>query len=300
MCRMTEDQARAYLEALRWPDGPICPHCGGVRAMALSGAKCRPGLRKCSDCRKQFTVTVGTIMERSHIALRHWVYAFARMCASKKGVSAKQLEREIGITYKAAWFMCHRIRHAFKPGETGPDLKGRVQVDETHVGPRKPRYRMGKAAAVRGTLKQPVLALVETGGQGGIVRTLVIPDISGRTLKQAIIDNVDPGATIVTDEWTGYSGIGKHFAGGHEHVKHRYREYVTADGTTTNTVESWFALLKRGLIGTFHHVGRWHLHRYCDEFAFRWNHRTMCDVDRTATALRQIGGKRLTYRSPAA
>lgn len=295
LCRMTEDEAREYLERLRWPDGPVCPHCGSIRAMALKGKSCRPGLKKSGDCRKQFTVTVGTIMERSHIALRHWVYAFARMCASKKGISAHQLHRELGITYEAAWFMCHRIRHAFKDDRDVADLSGVVEVDETHVGPRKPRYPRGnfdRVRAVRGTLKQPVVALVERGGR---VRTRVVPDVSGKTLRQAIKDHVHPSSTIMTDEWTGYIGCGKGFAGGHKTVKHRSKEYAKPDGTTTNTVESYFALLKRGLIGVFHHVGRQHLHRYCDEFSFRWNQRGNSDVDRTEAAIRMVGGKRLTY-----
>lgn len=295
LCRMTEDEAREYLEKLRWPEGPICPHCGSVRAMALTGKACRPGLRKCGDCRKQYMVTVGSIFERSHIPLRHWVYAFARMCASKKGVSAHQLHRELGITYKAAWFMCHRIRHAFKDQGGGEPLSGVVEVDETYVGPRKPRYRLGRhgrPSAVRGTSKQPVVALVERGGG---VRTRVVGDVSGLTLRNAILDHVRPSATITTDEWTGYIGIGKFFKGGHRTVKHRAKEYAKPDGTTTNTVESYFALLKRGLIGVFHHVGRQHLHRYCDEFSFRWNHRKTTDVDRTEAAIRLTGGKRLTY-----
>lgn len=296
---MTEDQAREYLESLRWPEGPFCPHCGSVKAMRLTGKSCRPGLCKCSDCRKQFTVTVGTIMERSHIALRHWVYAFTRMCSSKKGISAHQLHRELGITYKAAWFMCHRIRHAFF---TRPDdyLSGVVEVDETHVGARKPRYPRGndnRVKAVRGTTKQPVLALVERGGR---VRTKVIPDVSGPTLREAICFHVDPKSTIMTDEWRGYIGVGKLFAGGHKTVTHRRKEYVRPGGVTTNTVESFFATMKRGLIGTFHHVGRQHLHRYCNEFSFRWNNRKVNDVERAEAAIRQVGGKRLTYAAPAA
>lgn len=295
LCRFTEDQAREYLENLRWPNGAFCPHCGSVRAMALKGTACRPGLRKCSDCRKQYTVTVGTIMERSHIALRHWVYAFARMCSSKKGISAHQLHRELGITYKAAWFMCHRIRHAFADGSPGPTMLGTVEVDETYVGG-KPRFRGTAANPInkrgRGTKKVPVVALVE---RNGCARARVVCDVTGATLRGAIREHVNPSATIMTDENAGYRGIGPEFAGGHRTVNHGKREYSKADGTCTNTVESYFALLKRGVYGTFHRVSRAHLQRYCDEFSFRWNQREARDVERTAAAVRLVGGKRLTY-----
>lgn len=295
LCRMSEDEARDYLESLHWPEGPICPHCGSLRVMALTGKSCRPGLRKCHDCRKQFTVTVGTIFERSHIALRHWVYAITRMCASKKGISAHQLHRELGITYKAAWFMFHRIRHAFKDPDPGATMTGVVEVDETYVGG-KPRKHGTAANPInkrgRGTKKVPVLALVQ---RNGCVRTRVICDVTGHTLKSAIRENVHPTATIMTDEHSGYKGIGADFDGGHRAVNHGQGEYSRPDGTTTNTAESFFSLLKRGVYGTFHRVSKPPLHRYCDEFTFRWDHRKVSDVDRTEAAIKRTGGKRLTY-----
>lgn len=296
LCRMTEDEARAYLEAIRWPNGPVCPHCGGCeRVMELKGKSTRPGLRKCGDCRKPFTVTVGTIFERSHIALSHWVYAIATMCASKKGVSAHQLHRELGITYKAAWFMCHRIRHAFTDDGTAPNLMGTVEIDEMYVGPRRPRIK-GSSKKGRGTSKQPVIALVERGGRA---RMRVIPDVKGTTLKAMIRAHVQKSATLMTDEWPGYYRAGAGYAG-HMTINHGQGEYARPDGASTNTAESYFALFRRGLIGTFHHVSVQHLQRYCDEFAFRWDHRKAPDVDRTAAAIGKVGGKRLFYREPRA
>jgi len=295
-CRLTDDQARQHLESIRWPEGPICPHCGSVNAIKLQGKATRPGVCKCRDCRKQFTVTVGTIFERSHVPLQNWLYAFARMCASKKGISAKQLERELEVTYKTAWFMCHRIRHAMQGELSGP-LVGTVEVDETYVGG-KPRKGTGiKHKRGRGTSKVPVVALVERNGN---VRTRVICDVTGKTLKSAIRTNVHSSATIMTDEHRGYLGIGGEFSGGHRTVCHGTGEYAKPDGTNTNTVESFFALIKRGVYGNFHHVSRKHLQRYCDEFSFRWNQRKVTDGERTLAALRSTEGKRLMYRMPAA
>lgn len=206
-------EARTMLEHIRWSNGPVCPHCGSLNIAALSGKSTRPGLRKCRDCRKQFTVTIGTIFVGSHIPLRNWVYAFGRMCASKKGISALQLQRELGITYKVAWFMCHRIRYAMQ--DTTPDVKvtGTVEVDETYVGG-KPRYE-GQSKRDRGTKKIPVLALVERKGGA---RTQVVCDVTGNTLKSSIRKHVHSSAIIMTDDNPSYNGIGAEFAGGHESV----------------------------------------------------------------------------------
>lgn len=296
LCRMTEDEARKFIEAIRWPNGPICPHCGNVEGnYPLNGKSTRPGLWKCGVpiCRKQFSVTVGTIFERSHIPLRDWVYAFSRMVASKKGISAHQLHREIGVSYKTGWFMCHRIRHALKVDFTNvKKLSGTVEVDETYVGG-KPRKGTGKKnKRGRGTKKTPVMVLVERQGN---VRTKVICDVTAKTLKGAILDNVARKSAIMTDEMPSYNGIGKSYAGGHSTVNHGAGEYARADGTNTNTAESFFALLKRGMYGTFHHVSKKHLHRYCDEFSFRWDHRKADDCTRTLAALKMVGGKRLMY-----
>ena len=271
---------------------PICP-CANVAE--LTGKSCRPGLKKCRDCRKQFTVTTGTIFHRTHVALWQWVYAFARMCASKKGVSAHQLHRELGVTYKTGWFICHRIRHAMGPDAKEVKLTGTVEVDETYVGG-KPRKK-GVSKRGRGTKKTPVVALVERNGR---VRSRAICNVTANTLKSAIRNNVDPSATIMTDEHTGYRGIGTEFAGGHRTVNHGRGEYAKRDGTSTNTIESHFALIKRGMYGVFHHVSRGHLQRYCHEFDFRWNHRKTSDTERTLAALRGAEGKRLMYREPAA
>lgn len=293
LTRLTEEQARTMLEKIRWPEGPICPKCGSVNAVKLGGKAGEKGQCKCRDCRKKFTIRVGTIFEDSPIPLRDWVYAFSRMCASKKGISAHQLHRELGVTYKTAWFICHRIRHAMQQDGT-LKLDGTVEVDETYVGG-KPRKK-GVSKRGRGTKKQPVVALVERDGN---VKSRVVADVTGKTLKGAIRESVDRSATIMTDEHAGYRGIGAEFDGGHKTVNHSSGEYARAsDGACTNTVESHFALIKRGVYGTFHHVSKKHLQRYCDEFAFRWNHRKVTDGERTLAALEAVSGKRLMYRQP--
>lgn len=288
--RLSEEEARELLEGLRWPHGPACPHCGNVdqeRITKLKGKATRPGLYKCKECRKQFTVTVGTIFERSKVPLKDWVYAFAAMCASKKGISALQLQRELGCQYKTAWFMCHRIRLAMKSDDSSP-LSGTVSVDETYVGgkPRNP----GEVKA-----KMPVVALVEKGGRA---RSCVQLDVTRNTLHTQIKANVHPSSTIHTDDAIAYKGIGKHFDGGHKTVNHSARQYATTGGIHSNEVESYFANLKRGIYGNFHHVSTKHLQRYVDEFDFRWSHRHTTDTERTFTAIAQSTGKRLTYRKP--
>jgi transposase-like protein len=267
--RFTEEEAREYLEAVLWPNGPVCPHCGTLgNAAKLEGEAHRPGVYKCRerDCRKQFTVTVNTVFHRSHIPLRTWVMAFSILCAAKKGVSAKQLQRELGLgSYQAAWHMCHRIRLAMAKEPLKGMLAGQVEVDETYVGG-KPRKGSGEPAKTgRGTKKVPVMALVERGGN---VRAMPIERVDARTLKGAIRENVDRGAMILTDEWAAYKGIGDEFKRGHFTVNHGAGEYACG-GAHTNTAESYFALLKRGITGSFHHVSKKHLHRYCDEFSFR-------------------------------
>ena len=289
--KMTNEEARALLEALRWPEGPVCPQCGGMNVAALNGKSCRPGLKKCRPCRKQFTVTVGTIFESSHIPLSDWMFAFQTMCASKKGVSALQLQRMLELgSYESAWFMCHRIRHAMQT--TGGFLKGEVEVDETYVGG-KPRKGGEPSKRGRGTSKTPVVALVERGGN---VKTRVVADVTAKTLKGAIRESVETTATIITDEFKGYSGIGAEFDGGHKTVNHSAGEYARTDGTNSNTVESYFALIKRGVYGNFHHVSKKHLFRYCAEFEFRWNNRNGGDTLRAMEALKQTSGKRLMYK----
>ncbi len=292
----TEDEARAFLEALRWPDGPICPHCGATDPYKLtpkkSGSKTRKGLYKCraKACRKQFTVTVGTIFEDSHIPLRKWLMAIHLMCASKKGMSAHQLHRMLAVTYKTAWFMCHRIRYAMTQEPLASKLQGTVEVDETYVGG---RVRVGSK---RGRWdKPPVVALVERNGD---VRAFPMPQVTEDNLRQAIRNHVEPSSRIMTDGHYGYRNVGQEFAE-HQSVSHSAFEWVRGDAHT-QTVEGFFSLLKRGVNGTYHHVGEDHLHRYVDEFAFRWNHRHVEDGVRAAAAIKGGEGKRLTLNRPLA
>ena len=294
--KLTEDQARDTFERIRWPNGPVCPHCGSVEATKLEGKSTRPGLYKCRDCEGQFTATINTILEDSRLPIRTWLVAFAILCSSKKGVSALQLQRQLGLgSYRSAWHMAHRIRHAMSKEPLAGLLSGTVEVDETYVGG-KPRKEHGaqKAKRGRGTKKVPVVALVERGGR---VRSHKIDRVNAATLKGAIRENVNRSSTIMTDEWRAYHGIGKEFDGGHHAVNHSKGEYVRGDAST-NEAESYFALLKRGIVGSFHHVSKQHLDRYCDEFSFRWNHRQASDGERTAEAIKRAEGKRLIYRDP--
>lgn len=293
---LDEEGAIAYLESIRWPDGPDCPHCGATgNIVRINGKSARPGLLRCKDCRGQFTVKIGTIFESSHIPLRKWLMAFAMMCASKKGVSALQLQRQLGLgSYQTAWHMAHRVRHTMRTEPLVSMLSGTVEVDETYIGG-KPRRGAGiKHKKGRGTRKTPIIALVERNGR---VRSRRIESVSGKTLKGAIRENVAPEATIMTDDWKSYAGIGKEFKGGHHVIRHGAGEY-SRDGVNTNTAESYFALIKRGIMGAFHHVSKHHLDRYCDEFAFRWDHRHITDGERTVAALRMAEGKPLMYRQP--
>jgi transposase-like protein len=294
--KLTETEARELLESIRWPEGPVCPHClatNSYKVLENKGKKVRSGLYGCKACEKQFTVTVKTVMDRSHIPIRTWLLAFSIMCASKKGVSALQLQRQLGLgSYRSAWHMCHRVRYAMKQDPLKSLLlEGAVEVDETYVGG-KPRGMKGTSHIGRGTKKAAVVALVERGGR---VRAKHVADVTGKTLKGAIRDNVDPSATIYTDEYKLYHGIGSEFAGGHHTVKHSAGEYVRGHAHTQN-VEAFFGLLKRSVTGSWHHVSKQHLDRYIDEVGFRWNHRHVNDATRTFTALKQSEGKRLLYK----
>lgn len=287
-----EDAAREHLEAIYWPNGPVCPHCGGTeRNSRLNGASHRHGLLFCGDCRNQFTVTVGTVFERSKVPLHKWVYATHLMCASKKGISSKQLERMLGVTYKTAWFMSHRIREAMNV-EPSRSLGGTnpVEVDETYWG------NNGKhaAGARGGDHKMKIVSLVERDGEK---RSFHVPNVTAKTLRPILTGQIAKRARLMTDEAKVYKPIGSHFLS-HETVNHQMKEYSRGD-VTTNSAESSFAILKRGLVGTFHSVSEQHLQRYATEFDFRWNTRQKLgfnDTDRAAIALNNIGGKRLTYR----
>jgi transposase-like protein len=294
----SEDKAREFIEQSRWPKGTVCQHCGVVgesyrlKAKAESKHPVRPGVWKCGACRKQFTVKVGTIFEDSHIPLTTWLKAIHLICASKKGMSAHQLHRMLGVTYKSAWFMAHRIRYAMSQEPLSSKLRGTVEVDETYIGG---KARVGKHGP-RYTNKSTVVSLVERGGN---VRSMHWnKKISGKNLKEAIKENVEPDSHIMTDEYASYRGLNKSFRK-HSTIRHKWRQYVRREGgeiVTTNSVEGFFALLKRGVTGTFHHVSKQHLHRYLSEFDFRYNARHITDGERAALAMKGIDGKRLTYR----
>jgi len=290
-----EAAAREWLEALLWPNGTVCPHCGVVGASyALKGKRHRDGLYKCKGCAEQFTVTVGTVMERSHIPLTKWLLAMHLMCASKKGISAHQLHRQLEITYRAAWFMAHRIREGMRDmfPDAGGQLGGKnkvVEADETYVG--------GKAKNRKNHVppKEAVVALVEREGR---VRSFHVPSVNGKTLRPILKAQINRHSYLMTDEGTVYPPIGEDFAG-HGSVNHSIEEYVRGGFWHTNTVENYFSILKRGLVGTFHHVSQQHLKRYLGEFDFRHNERAALGVDdekRMQKAAKGIRGKRLTYR----
>jgi transposase-like protein len=259
---------------------------------AKTGERSKRFLWRCRDCKQQYTVRIGTIYEESRIELRHWCYAFWRAATSKKGVSALEIKRHCQISYKSALFLMNRIRFAMAPDPDSPKLTGTVECDETYVGGR-PRYR-GISKRGRGTNKTPVFAAVQRGGE---LRRRVVANVTGETLKAAIREDVDSGARIVTDENSAYRGIGLEYAGGHESVCHSTREYARGD-VHTNTAESSFALVKRGIMGIYHNVSREHLHRYLWQFDFLWNYRKLNDGERTERAIRGAEGKRLLYKGP--
>ena len=283
------DEARKYLEVLRWPNGPVCPHCGVIGDhYALKGKAHRPGLWKCKDCREQFSVTVGTVFERSKVPLHKWLIAVCLLTASKKGMSSHQIHRMLDVTYKTAWFMTHRIREAMaSPGGLLGGAGQPVEVDETYWG------NVGKQAkgARGGDHKMKIVSLVERDGDK---RSFHVPSVTAKTLRPILNAQVSAKARLMTDEARVYTKLGADFAE-HSVVNHSIKEYARGD-VTTNSVESSFALLKRGLVGTFHHVSEQHLQRYATEFDFRWNHRKTTDAQRADAALRGIEGKRLTYR----
>lgn len=293
-----EKAAVEFMEKQRWAGHPACPRCGSINVYAMTDAG--TGERQANfrwRCREkhpaqQFTVRVGTVFEDSAIPLRHWCFAFWRAATSKKGVSALEIHRQTGVSYKSSLFMLHRIRHAMT--NSAPDmLSGPVEVDETYVGG-KPRFK-GKNKRGHGTKKQAVMAMVERGGK---VKTKPVANITAKTLKQVIRDNVHPSATILSDENSAYHGIGEEFAGGHHTVKHGKREYVRGD-VHSNTIEGFFSIVKRGLIGIYHNVSREHLHRYLSEYEFRYNNRGLDDGDRTVAAIQAADGKRLFYKEPS-
>ena len=289
-----EDAAREHLEAQLWPEGPFCPHCGSVEATALKGKAHRKGLYQCNGCREQFSVTVGTVFERSKIKLHKWVLAAHLMGASKKGVSSKQLERMLGVTYKTAWFMSMRLREAMTDEVPASGIGGEnkvVEADETFVGGKKKNVHNGKPEPK----KHAVVALVERDGQ---MRASHVADVTAKTLRETLVSQANRKSYLMTDEAQAYKSVGKEFSG-HGSVNHSADEYVRGTFWHTNTAELFFAILKRGVYGTFHSVSEQHLQRYANEFAFRWNTRAKLgfdDFDRANLMLKGSVGKRLTYR----
>lgn len=307
-----DNKAREHLEAIRWEHGIYCPHCGNADPASihrLAGKSHRPGLFQCNACRQHFTVTVGTVMERSKIPLAKWVLGFHLYAASKKGMSANQLGRMLGVTYKTAWFMSHRIREAMKEdvssaGPIGGEGKT-VEADETYIGkretPRVSAQRKGrpftKSGKSGGAQKRIVVGLVERGGKA---RMFHLNDATKETVRDVLVRNVDRSSTLYTDESRLYTETGKEY-GAHRTVKHSAKEYARREGDVvvhSNTIENVFSVFKRGMIGVYQHCGEAHLHRYLAEFDFRYNRRAALGVgdrERADDLIRGASGKRLTY-----
>jgi hypothetical protein len=296
-------KARNWLEKLLWNDGRVCGYCGVIdEATALPS---RPGYYQCNakGCRKQFTVQVGTVFERSHIPLNKWLMAAFLICSSKKGISAHQMHRMLGVTYKSAWFMMHRLREAMKAGNTPLGGEGMViEADETYMGKRdgKPS-KPDSFVSGFGWVKHPkiqtqrkIVALVE---RGGAVRSVVVNNVDKATIRKVLEKNADKRSVLMTDEAPVYGAIGAHFAD-HQTVNHGQFEYARA-AVSTNTIEGVFSIFKRGMVGTYQHCSEAHLHRYLAEFDFRYSNRAALEIDdvqRTKNVLAGIVGKRLTYR----
>jgi transposase-like protein len=292
---MTEDQARAYLEELRWPNGPVCPNCEKQNVTRMQGKAHRKGLFQCNnlECRQQFTVKCNSVLESSKVSLKKWVLAFHLLCTSKKGFSALQLQRELSLgSYRTAWFMLHRIRYAMAVNSFEKPLDGVIEMDECYVGG-KPRNRQ-KGKPGRPTNKQPVVALVQ---RDGCAISRPVDSVNIATLRGEANKHVDKSAIICTDQLHSY----RHLEHERRSVNHTRQEYVRkeADGflTHTNTVESYFALLKRGHYGVYHTLSKKHLPLYCGEFSFRWNHRQVSDTERREAAYKKAPGKRLKYKT---
>jgi transposase-like protein len=299
----TEEAARAYMESVRWPHGPTCPHCGNADAARISKiapnpkAKVRPGLYRCAECAQQFTVTVGTVCEDSHIPLNKWLIAFYMMCASKTQVSALQLQRQLELgSYRSALFMCHRIRYALKDSFPSDKLRGTVEADETYMGGKS----RGKGRGYVGN-KTPVVSLVERGGR---VRSQVATMVNGDAMGKLLRKQVARSARLNTDESPRYKTVGREFKS-HDTVNHSEEEYARDDLATgrkasTNTVEGFFGNSKRSIDGTHHNISREHMDLYFAELDFKYNTRKVTDGERTVEALKKIEGKRLMLKRPKA
>ncbi|MEX2451394.1 MAG: IS1595 family transposase [Rhodospirillales bacterium] len=292
------DKAREHLEATRWPHGPFCPHCGEAEDITpLKGKAHRKGLHQCNSCRKQFSVTVGTVFERSKVPLNKWLAATYLMSSSKKGISAHQIHRILGITYKTAWFMCHRIREAMKDDNPAPMGGGSasVEVDETYIGTNdrgrkyRKRYPHLKDKKRR---NMKVVSLVERDGE---IRSFKVDKVNSVTVQEILFRNIDRKSHLLTDESPVYFQIGGEYFS-HQTVNHGRKEYARGFGIHVNTLEGYFSIFKRGMKGVYQHCQEKHLQRYLCEFDFRYNNRKIDDDQRTQKALEGIAGKRLTYR----
>ena len=298
-----ENAARAHFERIRWPDGrAVCPHCGVVgENTRVMGKSHRPGLIQCNACLRPFTVTVGSVMESSHVPLHKWALGFHLMASSKKGVSAHQLMRNLGLgSYRTAWFMAHRIREAmFEPDPEpfgGKDVH--VEVDETFIGKPESTFVNGKGWQMkRGTAtKRKVVTLVERGGRA---KSIKVDDLDIKTIRKVLFNNIVLDSTLNTDEAQHCKNPGKDFAK-HNRVNHSEGEYVRGDATT-NTVEGFFGIFKRGMKGVYQHCGEQHLQAYLNEFDFRYSNRSglgVDDAERARRAIKGAAGKRLTYQQP--
>ncbi len=294
-----EDAAREHIEASRWPNGVVCPHCGSFNVMRMAG-KTQAGYFLCRDCADKFTCRTGTLMERSHIPLHKWLFAMMLMSSSKKGMSAHQLHRMLGVTYKSAWFLAHRIREAMGDDAPAGSLGGEgrvVEIDETYVGGKGKNRAHGEPAP-----KKAVVSLIERGGH---VRSFHVANVTAEMVRPLVMTNASRKSALMTDESNVYTAMGREFSS-HHAVDHSRKEYAYHDKKTgyivsINVSENYYSIFKRGLIGVYHSVSETHLHRYLKEFDFRYNNRSKLrveDDERAATVLKGIEGKRLTYYQP--
>jgi transposase-like protein len=294
----SEEAAHAYVEARIWPEGPVCPHCGGVERIGkLQGKSTRVGVYKCYQCRKPFTVKIGTIFEASHVPLNVWLQAIYLIAGSKKGISSNQLHRTLGVTLKTAWFMSHRIREAMRSGDLTPFGSGGgiVEADETFIGREPGTVKLGGGI----THKMKVLALVDRST--GRSRAMVIDRVNTETIKPILLQNIAREASFISDEASHYKRLGGMFDY-RARVNHAAGEYVNRDNPLihTNTIEGYFSIFKRGMKGVYQHCAKKHLHRYLAEFDFRYTNRQACgynDLARADELLKGVVGKRLTYET---
>jgi transposase-like protein len=298
----SERKARALFEKMRWPDGAYCPHCAAqgsdckdvyrIKTKGTRTHKKREGLWACGACRQQFSVTVGTVLEGSHIPIHKWLLAMFLMCSAKKGISAHQMHRTLKVSYKTAWFLCHRIRFAMNEGGLATMLQGAIEGDEMYVGPHT-SHKFAQASKVA------LAALIERDGKA---RTQVFKSVTEKNIRQFVSDTVVKGSTIHSDEHAAYKKLKrddyKHFSVNHSAFQYA-RKLPGGQVSHVNTCESFFSLMRRGIIGSFHHVSTHHLHRYADEFSFRWNNRKITDSERLEIAVEQVVGKRLTFHQCA-